>query len=346
MNVIIFNEQQQKLNSLDIDIIKSINGQYSANEIVEMFKNFFFSRMILDVTAIKNYENPDIYKTIVDGLEAEKIIFFIPEGSSLCTPIFLARLIKFGIYNFTTNIEGVKYLLNKPNTYNDVINIERMAGPLSTFTVEEQSELTNDKSVEAPRQSLSKANLNRTIRIGLKNLTEHSGATSLIYMMKKELSSIFGDNQVIAIEVDKNDFQFYHDKTMISTSNNELRSVVERYNGVSIILIDLNSCEDSALCDDILYLLEPSTLKLNKLVKRNNQIFQKLKDKKIILNQSLLTNKDVSELEYEAGTRFYYNLPPVNDRKRNEVLTGLLTKLGLIEVNKSDTGKIFGLFRR
>ena len=41
MNVIISNEQRNILSGLDIDIIKSISGEYEANEIVDMFKNFF-----------------------------------------------------------------------------------------------------------------------------------------------------------------------------------------------------------------------------------------------------------------------------------------------------------------
>ena len=134
---------------------------------------------------------------------------------------------------------------------------------------------------------------------------------------------------------------------MISSNTQELRNVIERYNGVSVILIDLNDFEDNTVCDEVLYLLEPSTLKLNKLIRKNKHIFAKLKEKKVIFNQSLLTSKDVSELEYEAGIKSFFNLPPVNDRKKNEVITELLAKVGLIQISKgNDSGKIFGLFRR
>lgn len=40
----------------------------------------------------------------------------------------------FGIYNFTSNIDGVKYLLNKPNTYDDVKSIESMVNTGATVT--------------------------------------------------------------------------------------------------------------------------------------------------------------------------------------------------------------------
>ena len=104
MNVIIANEQQQSLSALDIDIIKTVTGSYEAREIVEMFKNFFFNKMILDVTAIKGYDNPDNYQILAQQLDPEKVVLYIPENSKLCTATFLARIITYGLYNFTNNI--------------------------------------------------------------------------------------------------------------------------------------------------------------------------------------------------------------------------------------------------
>lgn len=341
MNVIVSNEQQAQIATLDIDVIKSITGAYTAIEIVEMFKNFFYSKMILDVTSIKNYNDIQMFRTISEGLDVEKIVFFIPEGSSICTPNFLAQLVTLGIYNFTTNIDGVKYLLKKSNTYKDVEHIQQMGGGMlppvsevptapSDFGNQVAPPVTNTPQ---PQMQIEQGSLTRSIRIGIKNVTDHAGATSLIYMFKKELAPIFGENQVIAIEVNKNDFQYYNDKTMISTSANDLKSVMDRYFGVSLILIDLNDFDDNTFYDDIIYLVEPSTLKLNKLIRRDKNIFKKIKDRKIILNQSLLNNKDVGEFEYEAGIKVFYNLPPVNDRQKNEVIVDFLAKLGIIQVS-------------
>lgn len=41
MNVIIANEARDMLSQLNIDVIKSVTGVHSADEIVEMFRNFF-----------------------------------------------------------------------------------------------------------------------------------------------------------------------------------------------------------------------------------------------------------------------------------------------------------------
>jgi hypothetical protein len=64
MNVIVANQQQNELANLDIDIIKSLTGSYNSSEIVEMFKSFFYSKMILDVTAINNYDQIEAMKNI------------------------------------------------------------------------------------------------------------------------------------------------------------------------------------------------------------------------------------------------------------------------------------------
>ena len=41
MNVIVSNEKHNELANLDIDIIKSLTGTYSINELVSLFNNFF-----------------------------------------------------------------------------------------------------------------------------------------------------------------------------------------------------------------------------------------------------------------------------------------------------------------
>ena len=127
MNVVVTNEKQNELLSLDVDIIKTLTGLYSVNDIIDTFKSFFYSRMILDVTAIKEFKDIETYELLAKELGADKLVLLLPEGSNLCTPNFLSHLIKAGIYNFTTNLKGVNYLLNKPNTLKEVEHILNMA---------------------------------------------------------------------------------------------------------------------------------------------------------------------------------------------------------------------------
>jgi len=341
MNVIVANSQQNLLATLDIDIIKSITGVYEANEVVTMFKDFFFNKMILDVTALNNYEKIETFQTLAMGLDIDKIIFFLPENSSLCTVNFLSKLVSVGIYNFTSNVKGVEYLLRHSNTYKDVAHFQQLNETQMPVASQNPQSLGN---LFVPNQPYIS---NVSVIFGVRNVTEHAGATTLIYMMKNELASILG-NRVVAIEVDKNDFKVFNDRDMVSTSKQELRNVIQRYKEASVILVDLNSTIDDAYCHDIIYLIEPSIIKLNKLIRRNSTIFNKLKGKKIVLNKSLLSNKDVGDFEYESKSKIFYNLPPLDERKKNSIIHDFLVRLGLLssDQSKKEDNKVFGLFRK
>ncbi len=326
MNVIIANEAKAMLSSLDIDVIKSVDGVHTADEIVDMFENFFYARMILDITAIKDYDNITNIQKISIGLDADKIILLLPNNESFTSSGYLSKIISMGIYNFTTNVDGIKYFLDHPNTYKDVAHIQQLNDLSSTIS---------EKVIGGSRI------------IGIKNVTDHAGSTTLIYMLKKELEQTYGMS-VVAIEVNKFDFVYFNSHNMVSVNDKDLMAEIVKYKEVSIILIDLNNSENEGICNDVLYLIEPSSIKLNKLMRRNRRIFDELKGKKIILNQSLLSNSDIMDFEYEGKTKVFYNLPPLNDRVKNHVLSDFLSKIGLINKpkDKEDGGKIFGLFKR
>ena len=327
MNVIIANEAKAMLSTLDIDVIKSVDGVHTADEIVDMFKNFFYARMILDITAIKDYEDITNIQKISIGLDADKIILLLPNNATSTSSGYLSKIISMGIYNFTTTVDGIKYFLDHPNTYKDVAHIQQLNDLSSTI---------NEKAVAGSRI------------IGIKNVTDHAGSTSLIYMLKKELEQTYGMS-VIAIEVNRHDFLYFNSENMISIDDEHLMTEIVKHNDVAVILIDLNDSSNEGACSDVLYLIEPSSIKLNKLMKRDRRIFEELKGRKIVLNMSLLSNSDIMDFEYEGKTKVFYNLPPLNDRVKNPVLTDFLSKIGLISKNKekeSSGGKIFGLFKR
>lgn len=362
MNVIVANEQQNMLSNLDVDIIKSIAGSYDASEIVEMFQSFFYSRMILDVTAIHNYTDIKAYESLSHGLDLSKIIFLLPEGSVLCTPQFLTQLISIGIYNFTTNLDGIKYLLRKPNHLEDVDHIRMMAAPhLNNYSNEFNTVIDNNGNQainEAAGAVVVQQNnngqvsspmvQNQTRIIGVRNVTEHAGATTFIYLLKKELSLLYGSENVFAIEVDKNDFQLFRDQYLISLRHGELKSKLQELSSAKVIFVDLNQFGEDSFCHDIIYLLEPSTIQLNRLIAKKRYALSDLIGKKVVLNKSLLTANDVSDFEKEAGIEVFYNMPPLDDRKRNDVVNDFLSRVGLLLTHSknNNAGKIFGLFRR
>ena len=322
MNVIVANKNKALLENLGI--IKEMNGEFAVDEIISTFQNFFYQRMILDITAIKDYKNISNLQKLSISLNMEKVILLLDGTDATSNPVFLSNLVSMGIYNFAKNVEGIQYLYNTPNTYRDVAQFHHLDSSFGNATLAQQQ----------PSQFIGPISDNEvqpefygTRVIGVKNVTKQSGATSLVYMMKKELSKHYS---VVAIEVDKTDFNYFKDKDMVCTVTSEVGSVINKYKDKNVIIIDINnSLVAEGFCQDVLYLIEPSIIKLEKLIAMNAVALQGLKGKKVILNQSLLSKNDVANFEYETRLKVFYNLAPLNEReKKLPELNNLLVKLG------------------
>lgn len=309
MNVIVSNVNANKFANLDVDVIKSISGEFTADEIVQSFSNFFFNRMFLDITSIRDFTDVNNLKRISVGLDVSKIILLLSEDPIVNSQSYISGLISMGFYNFARTEAELKYLYDNPNNYRDVAHLQQ---------IDEIVTSQLEKVVTGVRI------------IGIKNFTSHAGATSLIYMLKKQLIKNY---YTVAIEVNKSDFMFYNDKDMVSCKDVELSSCVLKYQEANIILVDLNDLDLSvcySVCGDVLYLMEASTLMINKSVMLDSKCFEKVADRKVVLNRSLLSSQDVNQLQFESGITFFSVLPPLNDRIDNaEILFPLLEKLGL-----------------
>lgn len=332
MNVIVSNKYQPMLQNLGIDIIKEMNGEFDVDEIISTFDNFFYQRMILDITAIKNYKNISNLQKLSISLDMNKVILLLDGTADTTNPLFISKLISMGIYNFARNIEEIQYLYNSPNSYRDVaqyhrLDLEQQPQPVSQPQVQQ----TNQPQTVVQTVYVDRYQDSYGCRvIGIKNATKHAGATTLVYMMTKRLQ---GKYSAIGIEVDGSDFTYFRDKNLVSVSNDRIATEVNKYKSKDVIFIDVNkSAAAEGLCSEIIYLLEPSILKLNKMIALNPNILTTLKNKKVILNKSLLSNKDVSDLSAEARLKFIYNMPPINDRNlNNEYLDSLLATLGFVK---------------
>lgn len=309
MNVIVSNVNGNKFANLDVDVIKSISGEFTVDEIIQSFSNFFFNRMFLDITAISDYTNVNNLKKLSIGLDVSKIILLLSDDSVVNSDSYISRLISMGFYNFARTEEELKYLYDNPNSYKDVAHLQKI----------DEVELPEVETV-----------ISDVMVIGFKNFTSHAGATSLIYMLKKQLAKNY---YTVAIEINKKDFMFYNDKDMVSCSANDIRNVILQYKDANVILIDLNDLDISlchSLCNQVIYLMEASTLMINKTVMLNADSFSKISNEKVVLNQSLFSQKDIKQLEFEIGFQFFEILPPMNDRVDNsKLLFPFLEKLGL-----------------
>lgn len=322
MNVIVANKYSAMLQGLNIDVIKRLNGQFEVDDLINQFRTFFFQRMILDITALKDYKDIRTLQKLSLAFNMEKVILLLDDSTELSSSDFLSQIISIGIYNFAKDLDGIMYLYNHPNTYRDVAQYHHI-GPQVTAPTQGQPIIKEFREEVPVRQSAR--------IIGIKNVAKGSGATSLTYMIKKTLESKYS---VVAIESGKSDFKFFGDQTLISATNSNVGAFIASNGDKEVILVDLNDNDQAiGLCQEVIYLLEPSILKLNKLLMINRHVFQDLKNKKVILNQSMLTSRDVIDFEYESRIKVYYNLPPLDDRStNNQVLIGLLLKLGFVRL--------------
>ena len=321
MDTVISNKYSSVLNELDIEVSKKLEGEYTVDEIISQFKNFFFNKMFLDITAIKDYKDLTNLQKLSMSIDMDKVILLLDKDDSISnSEPFLAKLVNMGIYNFTKDQNNLMYLYTNPNVYRDVAYLQKIDTGENNNTTTDSSHSVSNKRI-----------------IGIKNITDSAGATSLIYMLKKVLSSYYS---VMALEVDKRDLTYFKDKDTLTVKDDEINNIINKYNSIDIFLLDLNKSNKDYLCTDVLYLVEPSILKLNKLAIINPKIINDIKGKKVVLNKSLLSESEIADFEVETRIKVYYNIPPLNDKKDNsDILSPLSEKLGYIKKSEETEKK-------
>ncbi len=341
MNVKITNKYSALLANLDIDFIKSVEGVFTPEEIIMQFNNFFYNKMILDITAIKDYQDITKIQELSVNMDMSKVILLLDDSETVNSPRYLSQLVSMGIYNFTRNVDAIKFLIDNPNSYKDVAQYHQLNNMMSYQNPEDTG--GSGVAVSVGALLIDRPELRV---IGIKNVTDHAGSTTLTYLLKKQLEKKY---KVVAVEVDENDFMYLNDKNLKHTNNAELPSFIATHREADVILVDLNRQGSVKNCTEVLYLIEPGLIKLNKLIRKDRQAFEKLKGEKIILNRSVLNNSDVADFEYESRSKVYYNIPYLDDKlDEHRVLEDLLIKMGFtrLDTNNSEKGgKLFSIFK-
>ncbi|MDD4796119.1 MAG: hypothetical protein PHG03_06205, partial [Bacilli bacterium] len=277
--------------------------------------------------------------------EPSKIIILLNDSKVINSNSFLGILVENGYYNFTRNAAGINYLLDNPNQYEDVkkyVNPSSSINELNpSYGVDNYMEET--KTFNENNDAFEKKNKKQKI-IGVQNITDHAGATTLTYMLVKQLKLNYS---VKGIEMNKQDFVYFRDADLtLCTSIDDLKLKFKEYTNIDIIVIDLNSFDAYVYCDEILYLVDPGLIKLNKLIKKDNNIYLKVKNGKVILNRSAIKDEEIPTIEFETKFKIFYNMPNFNDRKeRIQIIDILLYKLGFHKQNPN-TGIFGNIFQK
>ncbi len=340
MNVIVSNEKRYELNSLSIDVIKSVDGIYTVEELIDMFTNFFFNKMILDVTAIKDYNDYNNLKKLFESIDSKKIILYLNDISN--NENFISDLVTLGVYNFTINYNEIIEMFNSPKEFKDVSNLQ-----ISKSSYEINKEIDEELGINYDKEFTfqdfvlpDKYNGNKKI-IGVVNLTEHAGATTLVVQMVKQLNIKY---KAIGIEMNKQDFIFFDTPNLYScTSKEEVLKKIKDHQDADAVIVDLNAVDSKAFCSDIIYLIEPGTIKMTKLIRRNGKIFEELSGEKVVINRTNMDDNQVAEFEVESKIKVFSVVSNFRDNLDRVIsVDKLLTKLGYTKCG--DNFKKRGLF--
>lgn len=364
MNVIVANKQKEIIDNANIDAIKDFNGLFNVDDLISKFKNYFFSRLILDATSVVNFTTKEVLEKLSNAIGAERLVILLPE-KPLPPKKFVDMLLELKIYNFSNKIDDVVTYIDTPNTYEDIVKkmqyddfyvdnsikasdefkeenqaIDKVEHEeLNNFSENERQEEKKDYTeVEKFEQSDTsesqydsgyyvddKRLLDKKI-IGFKNVTSHAGTTTIIFLLKKMLQNKFR-KKVLALEVESDDLKYYQEEDMISVSKDKLKNSIAN-SDADVVLVDINNYTgEKDFFKDIIYLVEPSIIKLNKLMINDRYAFRSLDGKKVVLNQSFLSNSEASAFAKEADVEVFMNIPTLNDRINNDQIAKLINNI-------------------
>lgn len=318
MNVALRNENEAVMNSLDVEIIKTMNGTFAREDLEREFINLSYNKVIIDITSIRNYFDENTLFNFLTYWEPSRVVLVLNNTEFCNNPAFLKKLVEKGFYNFTKNASGASFLVNRPNNLDDV---RKFLEGATLYDSNNSNEITAEENYSVNRNKHQRI-------IGLQGLTNHAGATTLMYMMCKMLKT---KKTVKGIEVGSKDSTYFKSEDIItSDSIEDLKIKVKTLYTLDVIIIDLNGVDGLDICDEILYLLEPGTVRLNKLLKSGQNISELSNRAKIVLTRSALKESDVAAFEYETKIKVFANVTDFNERlESSKTVNNLLVKLKL-----------------
>lgn len=314
MYIIIKNENSRIINNLTVNVSKTLVGDFTREDLDRELNLINYDKAIVDITSIRNYYDDNyLYKFLEFFRSPSDVILLLNDGFVANSKHFLSKLISKGYYNFATTDSAVNRLLERNNTIDDVK--EYMDGNDFLKTNSIVSGIDKNKKFETDK-----------LIIGIENGFPHSGATTLMYMLVKEIGK---SKKVKGIEMINNDSLFFRDDRIISCESRiQFETIVKTLNDIDVYIVDLNGSDVKEICNKVIYLIEPGTTKINKVVKGDREIYEMLKNSNVVLNRSNIKDDEMKTFEYETKFKVVGNVPNLNERlDSNDSLTKLVDYL-------------------
>lgn len=333
MYIIIKNENSNVINMLSVNTVKTLVGEFTRDDLDRELNNVNFDKAIIDLTSIKNYYDDNyLYNFLEFFKDPSNVVILLNDGFVANSKEFLGKLIEKGYYNFATSDSAVSKLLERNNTFDDVRKYLEGYDFLKVDSIVSNKETSNRFETDK-------------IIIGIENGTPHAGATTLMYMLVKEISK---GKKVKGIEMFNNDSLYFKDDRIITCQSRvQFETIVKTLKDIDVFIVDLNGSDVKEICNKVIYLVDPGSTKLNKIVKGNQKEYEHLLNCNVVLNRSNIKNDSLKNFEYETHLKIVGNVPNLNERlDSNSELNDLVKFLvGNIKV-KSSHGGLFSFLRR
>ena len=326
MYIVIKNDNSYIINNLIINVTKTLVGDFTREDLNRELSFVNYDKAIVDITSIRNYYDDNYLYSFLDFFRSPSdVILLLNDGFVANSKHFLSKLIEKGYYNIATTDSAVNRLLQRNNTFEDVKDYMEGYDFLKTDSIvsgiEKSDKFETDKFI-----------------IGIENGLPHAGATTLMYMLVKEISKL---KNVKGVEMIKNDSAFFNDDRVISCkSKTQFENIVKTLKDVDVYVVDLNGTDVKEICNKIIYIIEPGTTKINKVIKGNRENYEKLKTVDIVLNRSNIKDEELNNFQYETRFKVVGNVPNLNERlDSNKSLDKLINYLigSILEVNDQIT---------
>lgn len=323
MDIQIINKYDNLFKELDLNIIKSFSGLYDIEKIKKELSDLYYENVFIDITSIKDYYNINTVIYFLKVFPKEKVHILLDNSQVAGSNEYINELINNGYFNITKNHLSLMFLRNNPGTREDAIKL------LEKEVMEDAREEVLEVKT---KQNIMKRNVKKQAHkkvqvIAVQNLTKNAGATSLVYMMYNHLSKRYN---VKVAEMFKTDLRIYSNSDFFTfTDENQLERFINENNNLDVILVDFNNVNKFTLIDTLIYLVEPTKLKVNQLILKDKHYNSKIKNHLVVVNKSLISQSDLRNLEYEMKIKSFYMLPNIGEDETDNVeINKMLYKMG------------------
>ena len=93
MNIIISNKFSNQLKSLNIEVIKEMTGEFTADQIASTMDNIFYDHVIFDISALKDNTNIENIQKLSATFDMSKVILLLDDNKYFLTQEFISSII-------------------------------------------------------------------------------------------------------------------------------------------------------------------------------------------------------------------------------------------------------------